>query len=231
MKAIRLNFKDIRASRQNNNNKLVYDSLRDGGMKYLMTIINTKELERTLQDLELTIDQFVEKCRGDHYFCKLTARHISKCSSRQGSKDETEQLITCDLTTKHYGVRVINLSVNSIRPTKDGKIYTGAEVKNLNIAKDCCLKSFDAVIEGRISGYISAKVAFGNGGHQDNVFEEMDVIAEWWKKYKAESSEFLVLLIDTDLTEKFNRVKEKYSDVKNILVCDHYDFQNYVINL
>jgi len=39
----------------------------------------------------------------------------------------------------------------------------------------------------------------------------------------------LVILIDTDLHKKFDRMKEKYSKVANIMVYNHYDFQNYII--
>lgn len=155
---------------------------------------------------------------------------MSKCASRQGSKDETEQLKTCNLITKQCVVNIINLTTTAIRPTKNGKIYSGVQIKKLNIQKDCCLKSFDGKIQGKMTGYISSKVSYGSGGHQDNCFEEMDTLAQWWCKYKYNSNEYLIIIIDTDLQGKFNRLKEKYIEMKNIMVFNHYEFQNYIID-
>jgi len=39
-----------------------------------------------------------------------------------------------------------------------------------------------------------------------------------------------VILIDTDLSEKFSRIKEKYKDIKNIKVCSHVELQEYIID-
>jgi len=228
-KAIELDFKNIRAARQNNNNRTVYQSIKSNDKKLFNKNINTKELSRTLEDLNMSFEVFWNKCIEDEYFCKLAARNLSKCASRQGSKDETEQLRTCNLTTQLCGVNITNLSATAFRPTKNGEIVSGKDQKKRQINKDCCLKSFDASMDGKITGYISAKVAYGSGGHQDNVFEEMDTIAEWWSKYKFNTEEYLVILIDTDLHKKFDRMKEKYSKVANIMVCNHYDFQNYII--
>ena len=216
IKPIEQNFKDIRNIRQTNNNKIVYESLRDGNLKTLYKNINPKEYKRTLKDLEITEEKFVSKCKDDNLFAKLASRSISKNASRQCSKDETEQLRTCNLTAEKCGVSIENLAATAFRPTKDGYIVSNDEMKMKQIQKDCCLKSFDAKISGKLSGFITTKVAYGSGGHQDNVFEEMGTIAEWWKKYKSESVEFLIILIDTDLITKFTTIKEKYSNVNNV---------------
>lgn len=227
---IEQNFKDIRTVRQNNNNNFVYESLIKGDLKTFNENINLKEYERTLADLELTETEFLLKCKEDHLFAKIISRHISKNASRQGSKDETEQLRTCNITAKKCGCEIINLSNKALRPTKDGSIISNSEMEKKGIQKDCCLKSFDGKILGKINGFISAKVAYGNGGHQDNVFEEMDIVAEWWKKYKSETGEFLIVLMDTDLIPKFTRIKEKYSNVNNVMVFNHIQFQQYMID-
>tara|TARA_A100001015_G_scaffold296926_1_gene377810 strand:+ start:1898 stop:2620 length:723 start_codon:yes stop_codon:yes gene_type:complete len=224
-----LDFKDIRSSRQKNNDITVYQNIKNNDKKLFYKNINTKELDRTLEFLNMNFEQFWTKCIQDDDFCKLSARHISKCASRQGSKDETEQIKICNLTTEKFGVKITNLSAKAYRPTKDGKILSNEEMKQNSVKMDCCLKSFDASIEGKMKGYITAKVALGSGGHQDNVFEEMDTIAEWWTHYKKNTQEYLVLLIDTDLQEKFNRIKEKYNKIDNILVFNHFDFQKYMI--
>ena len=230
LKPIEQNFKDIRNVRQTNNNKIVYESLRDGNLKRLYKNINHKEYERTLGDLELTEKDFVSKCKNDNLFARLASRTISKNASRQCSKDETEQLKTCNITSQKCGVFIENLNAREFRPTKDGYIVSNNEMKIKQVKKDCCLKSFDAKISGKINGFISAKVSYGGGGHQDNVFEELDTLAEWWKKYKSGSEELLVILIDTDLIKKITTIKEKYSSVNNVKVFNHIEFQQYIIS-
>ena len=226
---IELDLRDTRSSRQRDNNATVCQNIKDNDRKEFAKNTNEKEVARTLEDLELTLDEFWSKCQEDVYFCKLTARHLSKCASRQGSKDETEQLRVCGLTSQRCGVKITNLSATAFRPTKDGEIVANEEMKNRKIQKDCCLKSFDASIEGAMTGYISAKVSYGSGGHQDNVFEEMDTMAEWWEKHRATTDDCLVLLIDTDLNEKFMRLKQKYEAVQNVMVFDHCELQDYII--
>lgn len=225
-----LDFKDIRSSRQRNNNKIVYNSIKTKNMKMFYDSINEKEFERTLQDLEFTCEEFFKKCNEDDKFCIVICRLISKNASRQGAKDETEQLRTCNITSQQYGINIRNLTATELRPTKDGQILTVSEMKQNKVQKDCCLKSFDGKIEGVLNGFIAAKVAFGSGGHQDNVFEEMDTIAEWWKNYKCGIEETLIVLIDTDLKSKFDRLKEKYNNINNIMFCNHIEFQQFVID-
>lgn len=229
-KPIEQNFKDIRAVRQTNNNKIIYESLQKADLKEFYKNINQKEYKRTLEDLELTEADFVSKCKDDNLFAKLASRIISKNASRQCSKDEIEQLRTCNITSQKCGISIKNLTATEWRPTKDGSIVSNDVMKIKQIQKNSCLKSFDAMISGKISGFIVAKVAYGNGGHQDNVFEEMDTIAEWWKKYKSESEEFLIILIDTDLITKITSLKAKYNNVNNVKIFNHIEFQHYIIS-
>jgi len=225
-----LNFQDIRATRQQQNNTIVYKSIKNNDKDKFYKNINTKELERMLTDEDWTFEEFWGHAQKDDMFCKMSARNLRKCASRQGSKDEYVQLEVCGTTSEKCGVNIKNLSATALRPTKDGKIITQQEMKAQKIKKDCCLKSFDGLIQGKMAGYISAKVAFGSGGHQDNVFEEIDTVAEWWDTNKSTATqEFLVLLIDTNLEEKFARIKEKYDQVENILVFNHHEFQEYII--
>lgn len=98
-------------------------------------------------------------------------------------------------------------------------------MKNKQIPKDCCLKSFDGKILGKLNRYITCKVTYSSGGHQNNVFEEMDTLAEWWKTYRSETKEVLIILIDTDVIKKFIMIKDKYSNIRNIMVFNHIEFQ------
>ena len=227
---IKLCFKDIRLARQSNNNYIVYQSLLNRDMDTLHKNINMKEFERTLNDLDWNETKFVSKCVCHPDFAKLAARLISKCASRQGSKDEGEQLRTCNLTAKACGIKIENLTATQWRPTKSGSIISNHEMITQSIGSDDCLKSFDGRISGKLNGFISAKVAYGSGGHQDNVFVEMHTLANWWKRYKCDSQEVLVILIDTDLTDKINNLKEKNADVNNVNIFNHVEFQQYMIN-
>ena len=226
---IKQNFKDIRSVRQKENNKIVFKSLINDDLKTLYKNINHEEYKRTLTYLEMTEEEYILKCKKDELFAKQGACHLSKKASRQGTKDEKEQLKICNITSQKCGIKIKNLTPTELRPTKDGFIITHNEMKSKKIKKDCCLKSFDGKISGKMNGFITAKVAYGSGGHQDNVFEEMDTIAEWWKKYKNKEKEILILLIDTDLIEKLNRIKEKYKDTINVMVFNHIEFQEYMI--
>ena len=229
VRPIILNFKNIRLERQKTNNRLVYSLIEADNKPDFNKNINDKELTRVLEELDYTFDRFWERCRESRDFGILAAGRLAKCASRQGTKDEEVQLTTCNITSSKFGIKITNLSATALRPTKEGEIVSAKTLRERAIPKDCCLKSFDGLIEGQMSGYITAKVAYGSGGHQDNVFEEVDTSAEWWTKYKTGSPEKLVMLIDTDLTSKFNRLKEKYQAFENIKVFNHLDFQNYII--
>ena len=86
-------------------------------------------------------------------------------------------------------------------------------MKEKKILKDECLKSFDGKISGKLFGWLFAKVVFGSGGHQDNVFEEADNLCCWVKKFHRDSENLFVILIDTDLEDKFNKLKSKYHEM------------------
>jgi hypothetical protein len=228
---LKVDFKNMRLLRQTINNKSVYECIKQNNLHKIDTVTNKKKFERLLTEMDLTKPEFLAKCRalGD-FTCEMAARLLAKCASRQGSRDEMDQLKTCNKTAHKCGVFITNLNQVALRPTKDGRIVSQKDIKSKCIKMDCCLKSFDASISGRIRGYISAKVAMGKGGHQDNVFEELDTIASWWKDFKSHRDEVLVILIDTDLMQKKNTLKIKYSDVNNILICDHVEFQCHIIH-
>jgi len=227
---INVDFKETRLLRQKNNNMAVLNSMKSNDISHFRKNIKIKELTRTLSELGVEFEVFWEKCKNDDMFAIGLAGRLAINASRQGSKDETEQLRTCNFTTQACGVNIVNLPPTGTRPTKDGKLVSKKEMKAQNITKDYCLKSFDGEISGEMTGFIAAKVAFGNGGHQDNVFEEMDTVAEWWKRFKKNSSDYLIILIDTDQYDKFKCIRDKYDTCENIKVFNHVQFQEYVIS-
>ena len=83
---------------------------------------------------------------------------IAKCASRQGTKDEEVQLTTCNITSSKFGIKITNLSATALRPTKDGEIVSAKTLRERAIPKDCCLKSFDGLIEGKILATLLPKV-------------------------------------------------------------------------
>ena len=226
-----LDCKNLRLARQQSNNKKTLEALLHPATteKQLKDISNDKEFDRTLEDLKLTFEQFMLKCRADHEFAVLAARHISIKASRQGSKDEDFVLTRCNEITKQFGVQIANIPNTAARPTKCGKILFKDEYEKSDFKKNDCLKSFDAEITGKVQGWIFAKITFTNGGHQDNVFEEAHTMGEWFMKY-GDPAKLYVLLIDTDLIAQFNELREKYHK-NNVLVVNHIDLQKYFIDL
>ena len=154
-------------------------------------------------------------------------------ASRQGTKDEAFILQKCNETTSKVGIYVENLSTTAFRPTKDGRILTNNQYKKSGLKKNDCLKSFDAKLSGKVKGWVFAKVAYGKGGHQDNVFAEAHEFGEWVEKHGS-PDQLYILLIDTDLTREFEALKLRFNfginnNKSRIIVCNHVDFQQMFI--
>ena len=175
--------------------------------------------------------QLLNKCADDLLFAKVVARQISKMASRQGTKDESFILKKCNETTSKVGIYIENLSTTAFRPTKDGRILPNNQYKQSGLKKNDCLKSFDAKISGLVKGWVFAKVAFGEGGHQDNVFSEAHEFVEWADKYGT-SDELYIVLVDTDLNHKFKELKQKPTK-PNTIVCFliTLNFNEFIIDL
>jgi hypothetical protein len=228
-KPIQLDCCNLRVDRQRINNELVYTAIKNKNRGDFKKNINEKEFQRLLGELQISEKDLLEKCETDDITAKILAGRIAKNASRQGTKDEELQITTCNITSSKFNICIENLSATAYRPTKSGEVLSHEEVKKQNIPKNDCLKSFDAKISGTVNGWIFAKVVFGNGGHQDNVFEEAYVFCDWVKKY-GKAEELYVLLIDTDLIPQFNELKNKYSDTANIFIGNHVDFQQMIID-
>ena len=227
--ATKLDFQEIRKDRQKYNNFLVIDAVKSNDEKKFYKNINKEEYKRTLEDLKIDHKQFWEKCKIDHLFLVLSARNLAKKDSRQGSKDELVQIKICNEAAQKCNIKIKNLNNKAFRPTKQGKIVSFSEMEKKKISKDQCLKSFDAKITGKMKGWLSAKITYGNGGHQDNVFEEEDTLCSWWKNNMKNKDQKLVILIDTDLKKEYDTLKTKYKDCKSIIITNHYQFQEYLL--
>lgn len=220
-----IDCENLRRDRQLENNKLVLECLNTKDMKLVKENCNKEELKRVLSEQNKTNEELLQKC-DDEDFSILLAGRISKKSSRQGIKDEEYIISQVNRLSSSFGIHIQNLSVNDFRPSKDGRIVGYDKYKKMK--KSDCLKSFDAKISGKISGFIFAKVTFSSGGHQDNVFMEAHQMCEWVVKY-GNTDMIFVILIDTDLKKQFNELKNKYNK-SNLLITNHVELQEYFIN-
>ena len=223
-----INFVEERKNRQKNNNKKTENAIRSKDINNLHKVCNKLELQRILDEKNITIQQLIDSCENNDLAIEFLARNIAINSSRQGSKDEVEQIQVCHETAIKYGITIEPLPNDALRPCKNGTIITKQEFKLLK-DKNSCLKSFDAEIKGQKNGYVFAKVVYGNGGHQDNVFEEAYTFADWVSNF-GNTDLLYVLLIDTDLAIKFEQLKIKAAEQKNLLVVNHVEFQQYIID-
>lgn len=228
--SINIDFEKLRKNRQDSNNQLVQIAIKNNDLKLFHQLINRKELDKVLHETNLNISELFQKCLTDDILCTILAGRISKISSRQGNIDEALQLNVCKSFCANYNINISKLPNKKYRPTKYGKIITSKEIKTKQFRLDECLKSFDAAISGKIHGWIFAKVIFGYGGHQDNVFEEANSLCEWVKNYHNNTKQIFVILIDTNLTTKFNNLKEKFKYINNLIITNHYEFQQYIID-
>jgi hypothetical protein len=216
----------IRTVRQYKTNKnlaefLIHtDEFQDKDIK---SLINFKSLDRLAEQLNVDRNYLYEKCKSDYEYALTLAHGCAILSSRQGSKDETFVLDEINKVSSQYGIYIQSLNNQDLRPTKDGRILSKKEFENSKISKLECLKSIDAVINGKVEGYIFAKIVFGEGGHQDNVFHEAAQFGDWSHQY-GQSDKVYVVLIDTDLEKKYTELKEKY-DSGNVWVVNHVEFQ------
>ena len=102
-------------------------------------------------------------------------------------------------------------------------------IKKSGLKRNDCLESFDAKISGLVKGWVFVKVAFGEGGHQDNVFSEAHDFVEWADKY-GKDDQLYIVLVDTDLNHKFKELKQKPTK-PNTIVCNHVEFQRFIFDL
>lgn len=229
IKPIEIDIYNIRNERQKINNELAIKRIQE---RNLNKDINNEEYKRILSELlkyNKTEKDLLDDCDDNIILLIILAGRISINASRQGTKDELLQIDTCNITLNKLGISMNKLSVNSYRPTKDGQILTNNDIKKNKISLNDCLKSFDAKISGKINGWVFAKIVIGNGGHQDNVFEEAYILCEWIIKYSI-LSDIYIILIDTDLMNKFNELKKRFNLIENLIIGNHIEVQQYFID-
>lgn len=177
--------------------------------------VNVVVWEKTLKLLNFTQEEIFYKSETDRDFAKLLASTVCKNSSRQCVLDEELQIKTCNDVVSSFGVFLEKIPVNDSIPLKSGKIVSRAFIREHKISKNDCLKSFDAKITGKLNGYVFAKIVIGSGGHQDNVFEEAYSICDWVVEFGL-STDFYIVLIDTDSERKLLALQEKFPMSNNI---------------
>ena len=220
----------VRITRQKKTNKALAEllchteGLEDSDLK---PYLNFKAFDRLADLYDTDREDLYCKCAGNYDYALAVANGCAIKSSRQGSTDERYVLEEIDKVTKGFGIYIKPLNNQDLRPTKDGRLLTKQQFKELReqgLTKLDCLKSLDGVISGEKTGYIFAKIVFGEGGHQDNVFHEAAQFGDWANEY-GDKDKVYVLLIDTNLDKKYNLLKEKY-DSDNVWVVNHIELQN-----
>lgn len=168
-----LDLKNIRKERQNQNNNKIVEIIDNNNKKISKCIIEIKKvcneeaLKRYVDYLELSEEDIIQKCIEDDIFKKSTAMYISKNSSRQGTKDEDLVLKTCDEVCKKFDVNISKLGINEYvlaYENDNKKEFKICKRGMKNIKEYTGTKSIDGKIEGKINGWITAKVCYTNGG-------------------------------------------------------------------
>ncbi len=228
MKQINLfnvNVSNLRTERQKYNDQLVCNLLTNKTKRTdIERNINGRALDRILSEENMTYDQLLDQCNSP-FVARSISRTISINASRQGKIDEKLIIDGVGSVMVNYGINVKGCDVNGIRFCNDGRVLDGKAFKKENLDKDVdSMKSIDATIEGKVSGYVFAKVVIGEGGHQDNVLIEAIKFIDWVNKYGKSEKLYVVLVDGEDLSKIKNHEKE------NLWIVNHVDFQKKLLN-
>jgi len=121
MEPIELNLKDNRTDRQRGNNRRVYSAIKENDQNVFHENINKEKYKRFLEEKGLTKEEFWKRTRECDNCADLASMYLAKNASRQGSKDEAEQLRTCNIIAENCGISIKTLTATELRPTKDGR--------------------------------------------------------------------------------------------------------------
>ena len=222
---ISIKVAEQRQSRQDTNNKLAYDTIKNNKISPNINSINKEALNRLLTYTNYNnLSEFIKDTNNaENNIMLLISLYIAKNASRQGTKDEYLQLEHIN-TLQEYDITIIK--DGKLRPIKTGGFSKFG--KHINT-----LKSIDFIIKHNTEdiGYIMAKVTSGEGGHQDNVLDEIIQFCEWTKIQNKEEEEdnyniVYVVLYDCVNTSSilFNNIKQKYN-YSNLIFTDSEKFK------
>lgn len=215
---VRICFKTARIQRQLINNMMVVESIGRGDIH--SKHINHKELERVCKEVDMQPRELFRHFNKDKHTAAVLAGRISKTSTRQGVLDERLQLESFKNVAFDAGVTVKRLGTHGERPMYDGTIRRGP-------VKDG-LKSFDYKLTGLMNGWCMAKVVHGRGGHQDNVYTEIEELCRWVEEHGHRYPlTFFIAVIDGDC-DRVLELKKRYT---KILIGNHMDIQKFFYSL
>ena len=215
-----VDIKNIRKIRQKKNNAIVKNSLLKNNipLKKIFDSINKTALKELLNDLNCNLEQLHKKCLENHDFCVVVSSQISKLASRQGVSDERFILSEINNFTS-------KLSVFVNKPKKD-LVVDKKQIRLRKHVKVSYFRSIDAVISGKLTGYVFCKVILGKGSTQENSWKEAKSLIQW--AIKSEFKENLIFLIDTDNELEFTKLQLSVVDFNNIKVLSHVSFQQWI---
>ena len=216
----------IRQSRQERTEKKISEILFNGifSVDIIKEYINITKFNRLCDRWGDKPKDVFSRCKGDKFTSNWVASCLAKEAHRQSSKDEKWIIESIGEEVENCGVIVKQLSNTQLRPASDGQMYSKKEFDRSGLNKREGLKTIDALITGKVNGYITQKLLVGEGGGQDNVLVEMYDFAKWAIKH-GQSDSVYVCLVDTDREQEYNTLKEKY-DSDNVWVVNHIELQN-----
>ena len=161
------------------------------------SLINLKALKRFTAFKDCSKDELFRDCYYNKSLADAVAFVICKNTQRQGVKDEAAVFNYINKNSNHT---ITNLGVNDKR-------YDGI------------VKSVDGLISGKYVGDIFAKIVVGRGGHQDNVWTELNSIAETVKHFPKDR--VYCLLVDTDDMDRFSKLRQHQTN--NVWIVDTHE--------
>jgi hypothetical protein len=216
-----------RNERQEINNNNAYNAIKENSKKPNKDKINENALERLLTFTEYTNLEEIKKDKDnlEDNIMKITALYIAINASRQGTKDEGLQLDNINIL-QDYGITIC----------KDGKQkpIKGGGIRKAGKKQADELKTIDFLIkhDEKEIGYITAKVTSGEGGHQDNVLDEITQYCDWAliQQNKDIGKKCYVVLYDSNNTSNLiNDIKKKYKN-DNLIITNTKNFKTDFIN-
>ena len=216
-----------RNERQEINNNNAYNAIKENSKKPNKDKINENALERLLTFTEYTNLEEIKKDKDnlEDNIMKITALYIAKNASRQGTKDEGLQLDNINIL-QDYGITIC----------KDGKQkpIKGGGIRKAGKKQADELKTIDFLIkhDEKEIGYITAKVTSGEGGHQDNVLDEITQYCDWAliQQNKDIGKKCYVVLYDSNnKSNLINDIKKKYKN-DNLIITNTKKFKTDFIN-